>query len=882
MYKQNSEYKSIQKKLVAAVAMVLVACIMVVSSSYAWFTLSTAPEVQGITTAVGSNGNLEMALRQTGVRLEDIMDAIGTQFPSSNNFWGNLIDLDYDEYGMEQIALAPARLNAAIDSSKTQNVKYTVETTKALTYKVGDTFIGVTTDMGAATAVAGNNAKISNIVEKKFNAAKEEITETTTDKVAVKYQYTITTTIYAYKLVTGSGYLKVPKYGADGRVQSLEADTINGIFNAEDNAFAELQNSLGVRAIGVTSDITPEALALLNAKRAVRTAISEARDAAAASLRNDAAPMANLIIQNMLKAQAYDNADYLMLGASIEHLEAIADQLEEALKYAVVAVGLSQGKSFETNDVTFTAIGVSSTYTPVIAVAVDGKAVTLDWDAVVSGNAKTELDKALTSLNTILVDINGASTEYGKIKNENAPTDAQVTAVMAKLLSTNDVNVIQGGKTYTASALKDMGVGAAMILIDSSTVVSLVDGIYYDIGTFCGAYEAAKVPMTVDTKGTGYEDQIAGVPGVVNGVVSINLNMAVNPQIPTGCTNYYLEYIKNWMGSLTVVGGTASTLITDIYGYVLDFAFRTNAKDSSLLLQTLPVDRVTDNGEESSVTMGHGSYMEFTAGNGDFTLAQVVNLMGSIRVVFTNDAGEILAIGALDVTTAEDILVDGSVVAFDETKHALYRAGGDGEPEKVAQTLTNGLVNSDTQTVRAFLYLYGYTFDGNGVLELGSKLPSSAISTLQKNVAEDVSVLVYLDGDEVGNEDVAISGNSMNGTMNLQFASSADLIPMEYTFTDGSTETTAPSVPNVTLGEGPSLAWDNTTPTSLRIGAVENAVRYIVIVDDDTDNPNTVNNIADPYPMLNVLNDGKSHTIKVTAVAANGDVSKTTSITYTP
>ena len=86
----------------------------------------------------------------------------------------------------------------------------------------------------------------------------------------------------------------------------------------------------------------------------------------------------------------------------------------------------------------------------------------------------------------------------------------------------------------------------------------------------------------------------------------------------------------------------------------------------------------------------------------------------------------------------------------------------------------------------------------------------------------------------------------------------------------------------MTLGAGPSLAWDTTTPTSLRIGAVANAVRYIVIVDDDTDNPNTVSDIDDPYPMLNVLNDGKSHTIKVTAVAANGDVSKTTSITYTP
>ena len=97
MYKQNSEFKSIQKKLVAAVAMVLVACIMVVSSSYAWFTLSTAPEVTGIQTSVGSNGNLEMALITTE-KLEDITTGVGVTFPEANQYWGNLVDLSDESY----------------------------------------------------------------------------------------------------------------------------------------------------------------------------------------------------------------------------------------------------------------------------------------------------------------------------------------------------------------------------------------------------------------------------------------------------------------------------------------------------------------------------------------------------------------------------------------------------------------------------------------------------------------------------------------------------------------------------------------------------------------------------------------------------------------
>ncbi|MBQ8230766.1 MAG: hypothetical protein IJZ34_02365, partial [Lachnospiraceae bacterium] len=53
--------QDLKTKLMAAISMLLVSSLMMVTSTYAWFTLSTAPEVTGITTAVGANGNLEMA-----------------------------------------------------------------------------------------------------------------------------------------------------------------------------------------------------------------------------------------------------------------------------------------------------------------------------------------------------------------------------------------------------------------------------------------------------------------------------------------------------------------------------------------------------------------------------------------------------------------------------------------------------------------------------------------------------------------------------------------------------------------------------------------------------------------------------------------------------
>lgn len=61
------------------------------------------------------------------------------------------------------------------------------------------------------------------------------------------------------------------------------------------------------------------------------------------------------------------------------------------------------------------------------------------------------------------------------------------------------------------------------------------------------------------------------------------------------------------------------------------------------------------------------------------------------------------------------------------------------------------------------------------------EITDDAIMPLTQNTAHKLSVLVYLDGNTVANKDVAATGSSsMKGTMNLQFSSSANLVPMEY------------------------------------------------------------------------------------------------------
>ena len=85
--------KKIKGKLITTVCMLLVAAVMLATTSYAWFALSTAPEVTGINTSIGANGALEIWLNDGG----DIDS-------------GNIVRLGA-EYGLDQIILLPSVLN---------------------------------------------------------------------------------------------------------------------------------------------------------------------------------------------------------------------------------------------------------------------------------------------------------------------------------------------------------------------------------------------------------------------------------------------------------------------------------------------------------------------------------------------------------------------------------------------------------------------------------------------------------------------------------------------------------------------------------------------------------------------------------------------------
>lgn len=126
--------KQVTGKLMAAISMLLVSAILMCLTSYAWFILSTAPEVSNLKTTAGANGALEIALQSTntaGNGRADITSAVGSSHAVksaavSNTYWGNVVDLT-EGYGLDNIQLYPSRLkvNATEVDGKTS---YTVDT----------------------------------------------------------------------------------------------------------------------------------------------------------------------------------------------------------------------------------------------------------------------------------------------------------------------------------------------------------------------------------------------------------------------------------------------------------------------------------------------------------------------------------------------------------------------------------------------------------------------------------------------------------------------------------------------------------------------------------------------------------------------------------
>lgn len=707
----------IRNKMVAAVSMLLVASIMMVSSTYAWFTLSTAPEVTGITTNVGANGNLEMMLlnkasfnsteENLGVE-SGVNDSMAAQKVTLANLkWGNLVDLADQSYGLQSIVMNPARLNIQ-----------------------GDTTNG-------------------------------------------------------YKL--DSALLKAPSYTSDGRVLDVDKNTqtsgysTDGTWKWDENA----DNAYGVRVIGTTSGVTERLTAYRAAISARAAAIESAKNNARQSLLVNGQALANIVVKAALEENpSFAKADLETLQTLVAQLKTANDAAGEAIVQTVLAYNLSNQNAVEN----FTDADVAK--------------LKEAFNGATAGTLPSTFTRAAdTSKTGDIAQPDGTSTAVTKWSGNNANIASAGQKLQTLLGENNDsytyteitgvVNMLINKEHATVGGVKNPSRDDAQDIINYMTANNMVlavemesgSGIYADIAELVGDYTAAG--LKVHVKYNALE-------------MDVTTNMST--KVVTNDTLPMIPKLNVGNAPAATLDDSVKPLLTDHYGYALDFGFRTNAAASELQLQTADIQRVYsgEGASTATATQGGGSYMEFrTSNTTNFSVDELRALMSALRVVFvepvqTENAGvtyNVLGVAAADITGT----TNNSTGITTYTGGTLMKNGTALAEDDDART-ANGL--------KAELYLNTYEVDG-GILTLKGKKTTgegtaaaedNTLTALNQNVAKKVTAIVYLDGDIVDNTMVANAASSMTGSLNLQFSSSATLKPMENTGMrgGGSTGTTTP------------------------------------------------------------------------------------------
>lgn len=646
--KKDGRKRDIKSKLVAAVCMLLVSCIMMVSSTYAWFTLSTAPEVTGITTAVGANGNLEMALipgmkdaTNAYATIAEALAAIGDASASmgtnaANTTWGNLVDLsDNSYYGLDKITLYPSKM---------------------------------------VPTAEGNLPDY---------------------------------------------YLGTPTYGADGRFNGTKTTASAAIYNA--GAFGT--NGFGVRAVGTSSGMSAWELAYRSALSAANNAADSALAAAKSAVSTGGSKLASLAVTHATGTETFDAAEKAALLDVYTAIENAVTYMETALKNYIIADYLSSAAVNGTNyaekqqEMEGKTLEQLKSYTGVNTVFATATTGYIDVLAALRSTVTTNK----TTLNGLQADENG---KYSWTQLYPSVKELADTETMKLNDQTLGYWMTKENGTFT-----HLGTLVSYVTSGTPLVLTVNAGGTGDNGIF------AKMADFVDTFST--PATISGIS--YQGISADNLKVTMTVTKNASVTTAYLPASKTQATTYDIVFGEGgATSLSDFYGYILDMAFRTNAADSYLQLQTEGVDRIYADSSSNPTTMGGGSFIAYTIpATSDYSTEKLVNLMSFIRVVFFDpaDNNHILGYARLDTTT---------------------------------QQITQDAAGNTT--VKMQLKMWDATNT--------TWATNQQIVQLIQNEAKAVSTMVYLDGETLTNADVA--NVNLTGTMNIQFSSSAKLNPMEY------------------------------------------------------------------------------------------------------
>ena len=606
-------------RVITAIAATVLGLVMLVAASYAWLTISRAPEITGADVNIGANGSLEIALLNTHTYADP--DAIpggvgvssaGIDTTVSNGTWGNVIDLSDEKYGMSGIRLAPTQLN---------------------------------------------------------------LTEQTDGTMTV-----------------GRSQLLVAQIGADGRIAALAGNCSTAVYDGTDFSFGTEELEYGVRAIGTTDKLSVAEFLYANATSAVRAETAAAKNTASTVLTLCGQSYADILVRHYWDGEnSFSARDVETLSRMISGTQEVLNTIDSALRQGIVAfyaqicedeIRLNQAWAAIENR----ALPLSQT------IGQYELPLPPEYRGWVDQNEQDQ--RSLAEAAAICASL-----------TEDTVTWEQIRPAITAL--TNEERTILGDWTLAHFDRKNA------LSNDIYLTLAPGSGVFADIADYSGDVTLIK-PFDGKRLLTVTTQTVEERPHLLTMYAALWAIRSESPEDVTVAEKYK---------------------ITDIYGFMMDFAFRCNAPTANLQLQTEEKQRV-DGDANSADLLGNGSFMEFTGKS--LEAEKLVSLMEAMRI------------GFLDVH--ENLLA-------------------------IAKPNTSNYFEMEYGTYRAPIYLYDYALSDDGSITILERRDSDpTITGLVENIVQNISVIVWMDGNYVSNELFSVDGDDVSLKMNLQFSTDTVLV----------------------------------------------------------------------------------------------------------
>jgi hypothetical protein len=706
------------KKLLSAIAMLLISSLMLSTVSYAWIVMSVAPEVREIHTTAGANGYLEIALQSgvgnsTSTRAEPQHNA-GDSLQADrekNKTWGNMVDLS-TAYGLDKITLYPSRLNMAdLTTGKVNTGSYlsvpSFGTDGRIVEMNGASF--VTYDPGASTPFTEGRSFGVNILGTVSGDAPESET--------VTYHYR-----RSMIRDEAAGYLEQYRSGLRTQMINLLETEQVGIFNI-----------------------------LLRASQLI---------SGAGQLTGDTWTADNVATAKRI----------------IDRMFGITRESEVSLKWALLALAVADDTTYPPDDETALA-ALGNLYREFLIYPLSGQEKSIR--SIAETNGYTDLVSAIDSIlraenqlslakveiynnDTVsnaflkIIDVQNTFLKNGSELEPDGPGRGNpATGTTHRVYEVVDPNVKLQGQpargiyyNYVKKYYSDYLYFAGAPSGTTTGLFSIMADLLGDFQATNQAYFKSSSPFEfrAENNSTNSWKQWTMYLRATGKTSVAQFSEAAN----RGVLGTVYDEIQSYDPGSAMISFSVSKVDAIAYGYSVDLVFR-SSKQGDLLLQRTPLDRVTglspedagDAGTYWEALMGSGSTMSFTlAGDliGDRSGA-AKDLMKNIYVVLTDtDSGQVL--GLVCAAEANVVLEQGTA------ELALYDAAY--SPEG---TIMRGELRED------------------GVILRGVAAEDPVY----------ITAIVFLNGDTLtAGAASATQHPSLYGTINLQFASSATLEPMPY------------------------------------------------------------------------------------------------------